>query len=105
MGMLPTHPGDHERQGGAVMMQPMNPVDYVPSDAVRLIMFMYVESRPRESSSWVNREEKRFRNGVTHGYATALRALVSLESKITDSDDLDGLCADLIDDFMTSQAD
>jgi len=100
MGLLSAHPGDHE--GAAIMTQPMNPADYVPSDAVRLIMFMYVESRPRESSSWVNQAEKRFRDGVRHGYAATLRALVGLETKITDPDDLDELCADLI---VTSRAD
>ncbi len=83
----------------------MNPVDYVPSDGVRLIMFMYVESRPRESTSWVDREEKRFRDGIRHGYATALRSLVGLETAITDPDDLDELCADLIDDLTASKTD
>jgi hypothetical protein len=87
-----------------VETQPVNAVDYVPSDAVQLLVYMIMEAQPRESSAWVDASEKRFRDGHRHGLAQALRALISLESKITDAETLDELCSEMITDAMIAKS-
>lgn len=83
---------------------PINPADYQPSAAVNLLIEKVINSRPRESSSWINAAEKIFNDGTRHGYAMALRGLVELETGIGDPNDLDGLCADLISDAEVNRA-
>jgi len=83
-----------------MIKRPINPVDYVPSDQVKLLLKMLVETRVREYSSWISDSERRFQDGTRHGLQVALRALVQAETHIEDPDDLDGLCADLYDEAL-----
>lgn len=80
--------------------QPMNPCDYVPSSQVRLVMQMSVEAR----HAWRGGGSNPFDVGTRHGLNQVFRALVELETKITDPDDLDGLCSDLITEYKIDQA-
>ena len=81
----------------------INPVDYVPSTQVRRLIEMVIDHRYQEHSIWTDMNERRFRDGMRHGLAASLRALVELETKINDPDDLDGLCADLITEALINK--
>lgn len=83
--------------------QPINPVDYVPSEQAQRLIEMILDHRYQEHSSWTDTNERRFLDGNRHGLNLAFRALVELETKITDPDDLDGLCADLIQDTIDNR--
>lgn len=85
-----------------VSKPPVNPAKYRPSEQVKLIITMIVESRPTETSSWYNADHRRFNDGHRHGLNVVFRALVELETRITDSDDLDRLCGDMIEDAYGS---
>jgi hypothetical protein len=86
-----------------IMTQPMNPADYVASQAVHLVIGMIIESRIRDTGiTWITvgerqLREQQFHNGTRWQLDVVLRALVEQETNITDPDDLDELCADLID--------
>lgn len=79
--------------------RPMNPVDYVPSPQVNVVIGMVVNAAPR---NW--REESQLERGSRYGLAQALRDLVKHETNITDPDDLDALCGDLVTECMINQA-
>lgn len=82
------------------MKQPMNPVDYVVSPQVGVLINMIIDSRPRSIDNWDSPDDRRFNDGYRHGMNIIYRALVELETGITDPDDLDRLCADLINDVL-----
>ena len=75
------------------MTQPMNPVDYVPSVQVQHVIKVYLSMRRR--TDW--REEIPTERGERYGVAGIVRELVALETNITDPDDLDELCAELVE--------
>lgn len=83
---------------------PVDPAKYRPSKQVRHVIYMITElrhSRPG-MSTMINESEERFNTGLQHGQAVILRALVELETRIEDSDILDQLIGDMIEDTYAS---
>lgn len=79
----------------------IKPQDYRASKQVRLVVEMIQAQRVPHAG--VGESERRFQDGTRHGLNITLRALVELETNITDPEDLDGLCADLIEDAMANR--
>lgn len=76
---------------------PVDPAHYAPSTQVRHVMTMIVESRYQASN-----DDRSI--GFRHALNSVFRQLVELETGITDPDDLDVLCGDLIEDRYASLA-
>lgn len=83
---------------------PVNPAEYRPSRQVRHVIGIIAETiRGDRSSPWTPETEIRFNDGVRHGQAIMLRALVELETRITDSDTLDQLIGDMMEEATAWQ--
>lgn len=82
---------------------PVKPSDYCPSRQVGHIVEMINEMGPGISSPWDSERDHGQRIGYRHGQAVILRALVELETGITDSDLIDEICADLINDSLINK--
>lgn len=76
---------------------------YRPSKQVRTLVTMINEHRYNSDTLSEDSGERRFHMGTRHGLNLAFRALVELETGITEPDDLDGLCDDLIEDAQANR--
>ena len=74
--------------------------EYVPSKQVDLLIKMVIDYRYRDAIIWNDNAERRFHGGVRHGLNLAFRNMVELETGLTDSDELDELCSDLLTDAI-----
>lgn len=79
---------------------PVDPADYTPSVQVRHVIAIIAETRfTSPGLSWsIDEGEQRQQTGYRHGQAVILRALVELETRITDSDTLDQLIGDMMEE-------
>jgi len=77
-------------------VKPVNPADYVPSQAVHVTLGMIAEARLHVSSPWDDEAQKRFNMGARWQLDVTLRTLVRLETGITGSQAIDELCAGLV---------
>lgn len=86
---------------------PVDPAKYRPSEQVRHVIAIIAETRftsPGLSWSWsIDESKERFNTGLRHGQAIILRALVELETRITDSDTLDQLIGDMMEEATAWQ--
>lgn len=85
---------------------PVDPGKYRPSDQVNHIIDMIVEGRRHTTlSTWDTERDTRFNDGARWQLNIVFRELVALETRIEDSDILDQLCGDLIEDAWLSKTD
>lgn len=76
---------------------------YTPSMQVQAIITMIVEDRAYKPIGLYETErETRFNDGARWQLNIVFRELVRLETKIEDSDELDQLCGDMIEDAYAS---
>lgn len=78
----------------------INPVHYRPSKQAQMMITLINDHRYNSDTLSRDSGERRFHMGTRHGLNLAFRALVELETGITDPDDLDGLCGDLLQDDL-----
>lgn len=82
----------------------IKPQDYTPSMQVQQLISMVIDYRYDPSMISESAGQRRFEQGTRYGLNLAFRALVIRETEITDPDDLDELCADLIQDAMDNRS-
>ena len=85
---------------------PVDPAKYHPSRQVRHVISVIADdqyARPTMSSDMISEREQGNRIGYRHGQAIILRELVRLETRIEDSDTLDQLIGDMIEEATSWQ--